>query len=69
MDIHKNARPTPRGREHMVNMVLGGQGAGRRNRRLAGKQAGNRNRLGGAFSRVMASKRQACATADLAIAH
>ena len=25
MDIHKNARLTPRGREHMVNMVLGGQ--------------------------------------------
>ena len=25
MDIHKNARLTPRGREHMVNMVLSGQ--------------------------------------------
>jgi transposase InsO family protein len=25
MDIHKNARLTPLGREHMVNMVLGGQ--------------------------------------------
>ena len=25
MDIHKNARLAPRGREHMVNMVLGGQ--------------------------------------------
>ena len=25
MDIHENARLTPRGREHMVNMVLGGQ--------------------------------------------
>src|SRR3954470_16316387 len=25
MDIHKNARLTPRGREHMVNMVRGGQ--------------------------------------------
>ena len=25
MDIHKNARLTPRGRERMVNMVLGGQ--------------------------------------------
>ena len=25
MDIHKNARLTPRGREHMVTMVLGGQ--------------------------------------------
>lgn len=25
MDIHKNARLTPRDREHMVNMVLGGQ--------------------------------------------
>ena len=25
MDIHKNARLTPRGREHMVSMVLGGQ--------------------------------------------
>lgn len=25
MDIHKNAPLTPRGREHMVNMVLGGQ--------------------------------------------
>lgn len=25
MDIHKNARLTPRGRAHMVNMVLGGQ--------------------------------------------
>lgn len=25
MDIHKNARLTPRGREHMVNLVLGGQ--------------------------------------------
>jgi transposase InsO family protein len=25
MDIHQNARLTPRGREHMVNMVLGGQ--------------------------------------------
>ena len=25
MDIHKNARLTPRGREHMVNMVLRGQ--------------------------------------------
>jgi transposase InsO family protein len=25
MDIHKNARPTPLGREHMVNMVLSGQ--------------------------------------------
>jgi transposase InsO family protein len=25
MDIHQNARLTPRGREHMINMVLGGQ--------------------------------------------
>ncbi len=25
MDIHENPRLTPRGREHMVNMVLGGQ--------------------------------------------
>ena len=25
MDIHKNARLTPRGREHMLSMVLGGQ--------------------------------------------
>ena len=25
MDIHKNARLTPRGREHLVNMVLSGQ--------------------------------------------
>lgn len=25
MDIHENARLTPLGREHMVNMVLGGQ--------------------------------------------
>ena len=25
MDIHQNARLTPLGREHMVNMVLGGQ--------------------------------------------
>jgi transposase len=25
MDIHKNVRLTPHGREHMVNMVLGGQ--------------------------------------------
>ena len=25
MDIHENARLTPRGREHMVNMVLSGQ--------------------------------------------
>ena len=25
MDIHKNARLTPRGREHMVGMVVGGQ--------------------------------------------
>jgi transposase InsO family protein len=25
MDIHKNARLTPRGREHMINMVLSGQ--------------------------------------------
>ena len=25
MDIHKNARLTPLGRERMVNMVLGGQ--------------------------------------------
>ena len=25
MDIHKNARLTPLGREHMVNMVLSGQ--------------------------------------------
>lgn len=25
MDIHQNARLTPRGREHMVNRVLGGQ--------------------------------------------
>jgi transposase InsO family protein len=25
MDIHKNARLTPRGREHMINMVFGGQ--------------------------------------------
>jgi transposase InsO family protein len=25
MDIHKNARLTPRGRERMINMVLGGQ--------------------------------------------
>src|SRR3954453_4675688 len=25
MDIHKNARLTPLGREHMVTMVLGGQ--------------------------------------------
>ena len=25
MDIHKNARLTPRGREHMVNLVIGGQ--------------------------------------------
>ena len=25
MDVHKNARLTPRGREHMVSKVLGGQ--------------------------------------------
>ena len=25
MDIHQNARLTPRGREHMINMVLSGQ--------------------------------------------
>jgi hypothetical protein len=25
MDIHKNARLTPLGREHMVDIVLGGQ--------------------------------------------
>jgi hypothetical protein len=25
MDIHKNARLTPLGREHMVSLVLGGQ--------------------------------------------
>lgn len=25
MDIHQNGRLTPRGGEHMVNMVLGGQ--------------------------------------------
>ena len=25
MDIHKNARLTPRGREHMVNLILGGK--------------------------------------------
>jgi hypothetical protein len=25
MDIHKNAHLTPRGREHMINVILGGQ--------------------------------------------